>query len=42
MTQTAALVSRHHDDYEHFAPLFLACRALPAAHPLRSLGCART
>ncbi len=36
MTQTAALVSRHRDDYEHFAPLFLACRALPAAHPLRS------
>ena len=36
MTETAALVSRHHDDYEHFAPLFLACRALPAAHPLRS------
>ena len=36
MTQTAAPVSRHGDGYEHFAPLFVAYRALPAAHPLRS------
>jgi RNA polymerase sigma-B factor len=35
MTQTAAVVSRPRDGYEHFAPLFVACRALPAAHPLR-------
>src|SRR3954470_8204382 len=36
MTQTAAPVSRHSDGYENLAPLFVAYRALPAAHPLRS------
>jgi len=36
MTQTAAPVSRRRDGYESFAPLFVAYRALPAAHPLRS------
>jgi RNA polymerase sigma-B factor len=36
MTQTAAPVSRHGDGYGNVAPLFVAYRALPAAHPLRS------
>jgi RNA polymerase sigma-B factor len=36
MTQTAERVSRHRNGYEHLAPLHVACRALPAAHPLRT------
>src|SRR6188508_205531 len=36
MTQTAAPVSRHGDGYENVAPLFVAYRALAAAHPLRA------
>lgn len=36
MTQAAAPASRQCDGYASFAPLFVAYRALPAAHPLRT------